>query len=59
MERKLLAEILELLRTIGTLKMINTDRVSTMITKIESTLRIPNKNDVTGNGGFYTGKISK
>ena len=59
MERKLLTEVLELLRTMGTLKMLDTNKVSTMITKIENILIMPNPNDVSGNGGFYTGKISK
>ena len=38
MERKLLIEVLELLRTMGTLKMLNTDKVTTMIGKIENVL---------------------
>ena len=38
MERKLLIEVLELLRTMGTLKMLNTDKVTTMIGKIEDVL---------------------
>ena len=46
MERKLLIEVLELLRTMGTLKMLNTDKVTTMIGKIETTLY-----DVEPNGG--------
>ncbi len=59
MERKLLVEVLELLKTMGTLKILDTDKVTTMIEKIEHILLTTNPNDVTGNGGFYTGKISK
>ena len=38
MERKLLIEVLKLLRTMGTLKMLDTDRVTTMTGKIENVL---------------------
>ena len=38
MERKLLIEVLKLLRTMGTLKMLDTDKVTTMIGKIENVL---------------------
>jgi|8_EtaG_2_1085327.scaffolds.fasta_scaffold317527_2 hypothetical protein len=38
MERKLLIEVLELLRTMGTLKMLDTAKVTTMIGKIENVL---------------------
>ena len=38
MERKLLIEVLKLLRTMGTLKMLDTDKVTTMITTIENHL---------------------
>tara|TARA_R100000742_G_C4266182_1_gene84273 strand:+ start:239 stop:403 length:165 start_codon:yes stop_codon:yes gene_type:complete len=38
MERKLLIEILELLKSMGTLKVLDTNKVTDMISKIENTV---------------------
>jgi|TARA_R100001530_G_scaffold88839_1_gene61855 hypothetical protein len=46
MERKLLIEVLSLLKTMGTLKVLDTNKVTTLINKIETTLY-----DVEPNGG--------
>ena len=43
MERKLLIEVLKLLRTMGTLKMLDTDKVTTMITTKISRIHRRNK----------------
>jgi uncharacterized protein YjgD (DUF1641 family) len=40
MERKLLIDILKLLKSMGTLKVLDTNKVTDMISKIENTLDI-------------------
>ena len=58
MERKLLIETMELLGTLGSLKVLDVNRVKKLRDKIKSYL-IKNNSGYNGDSEFYTGKTSK